>query len=137
MKQVLRISDTEWELMRVLWAEQPLTAAEIITRLAARDPTWHPKTARTLLARLVQKKALDYEPRGRAFAYSPLVSEADCVAAASESFLARVFGGSLRPMLTHLVESEKLTPRDLDELRVLLDKKSADQRKPPRRKALP
>lgn len=117
MKSTPRISDTEWEIMRVVWLKHPLTANEILSRLSG----WHPKTARTLLARLVQKGALDYEARGRTYVYSPLVSETDCVATASESFLDRVFGGSLKPMLAHFVERQKLTRKDLQELDKLLD----------------
>ena len=137
MKTAPRISDTEWELMRVVWARSPATAANIIATLTARDPSWHPKTARTLLARLVQKKALGFQPQGRAYAYIPLVSEADCVAAASESFVERVFGGSFRPMLAHLVERQHLTPQDLDELRILLDKKAPGAPKPQKKRPVP
>ena len=125
MKKVPRISETEWEVMRAVWAGHPATATEIIERLSRADPSWHPKTAKTLLARLVQKKALDYEPQGRSYAYEPLVSERDCVAAASVSFLERVFGGSLKPLLAHFVESRRLTKKDLDELRALLENRSS------------
>ncbi len=121
MRTVPKITDTEWEIMRVVWARHPATAAEIIEQLSATDASWHPKTARTLLARLVRKKALDYEPQGRLYVYEPLVTERECVAAASESFLERVFGGSLKPMLAHFVERQKLTKKDLEELRGLLD----------------
>jgi BlaI family penicillinase repressor len=128
MKVVPRISDTEWEIMRVIWGKHPLTASEVIEALAAIDPSWHPKTVRTLLARLVRKKALDYEAKGRTYVYSPLVSEPECVATASESFLDRVFGGSLRPMLAHFVEKRKLTREDLEELRELLESRSKNRR---------
>src|ERR1041385_2861024 len=121
MKNVPRISDTEWEIMRIIWGRHPLTASEVIERLAANDASWHPKTARTLLARLVRKKALDYKMNGRAYVYSPLVSEEECIATASESFLDRVFGGSLQPMLTHFVEQRKLTRAELEELKRLLE----------------
>ena len=121
MKRIPKISDTEWEIMRVVWAQHPITAADIIARLVAADPTWHPKTARTLLARLVEKKALDYEERGRVYVYEPRVSEEECVAAASGSFVERVFGGSLKPMLVHFIEQRRLTRKELDELRALLD----------------
>jgi BlaI family penicillinase repressor len=121
MKFVPRISDKEWEIMRIIWLKHPLTANEIIEQLAAADSGWHPKTARTLLARLAQKGALGYEARGRTYVYSPLVSEEDCVATASESFLDRVFGGALKPMLAHFVERQKLTRKDLEELGKLLD----------------
>jgi BlaI family transcriptional regulator, penicillinase repressor len=121
MKRVPKISDTEWEIMRVVWAQHPLTAADIITQLTASDPSWHPKTARTLLARLVEKKALGYEERGRVYVYEPRVTEAECVAAASGSFVDRVFGGALKPMLAHFIEQRRLTRKDLDELHALFD----------------
>lgn len=121
MKFAPRISDTEWEIMRIVWAQSPISANDVLERLTVNDPDWHPKTVRTLLARLVQKEALGYEARGRTYVYSPLVSEKECVTMASESFLDRVFGGSLKPMLVHLVERQKLTREDLEELRKLLD----------------
>ena len=129
MKNVPRISDTEWEIMRIVWQKHPVTANEIIDQLAG----WHPKTARTLLARLTQKGALGYEAKGRTYVYSPLVSEEDCVATASESFLDRVFGGSLKPMLAHFVERQKLTRGDLQELQKLLDETPATPPAKPRK----
>lgn len=116
-----RISETEWEVMRAVWQGHPCTAQEVIARLSAHDPTWHPKTAKTLLARLVAKHALAHKPEGRAYRYRPLVSEAECQAHASESFLDRVFGGSLRPMLAHLVERRKLSAAEIRELKRILD----------------
>jgi BlaI family transcriptional regulator, penicillinase repressor len=129
MKRIPKISDTEWEIMRVVWAQHPLTAADIIAQLTAADPSWHPKTARTLLARLVEKKALGYEERGRIYVYEPRVTEAECVAAASGSFVERVFGGSLRPMLVHFIEQRRLSRKDLDELRALFDEPPAPAKK--------
>jgi len=121
MKGIPKISETEWEIMRIVWASHPITAAEIVERLVATDATWHPKTARTLLARLVQKQALDYKPQGRVYVYKPLVTERECVTAASKSFVERVFGGSLKPMLAHFVEQRRLSKSDLAELQRLLD----------------
>ena len=118
-----RISDTEWEIMHVVWRQHPITANEVIERLVAADPSWHPKTARTLLARLVQKKALGYQANGRTYVYSPLLKEEACLAAVSETFLERFFGGSLTPMLAHFVESRKLSAREMAELKDLLKPK--------------
>ena len=123
MKTTPRISDTEWEVMRVIWARHPVTAAEVIAQLQRQDPTWHHKTARTLLARLVQKKAIEYEPRGNLYVYSPLVSERESIAAASESFVARMFGGSLKPMLAHFVQHRKMSRKEIEELKRVLDGK--------------
>lgn len=133
-KIIPRISETEWEVMRAVWANHPATASEIIECLTQGDPSWHPKTAKTLLARLVQKKVLDYEPQGRSYVYEPLVTERDCVAAATGSFLDRVFGGSLKPMLAHFVKSHRLTKHDLDDLKELLESGDGARKEKQRRK---
>lgn len=114
-----RISETEWEVMKVLWAKSPQAAQEIIDTLSARDD-WHPKTVKTLLNRLVKKQALGFRKEGRAYLYWPLVTEKESVAAESDSFLDRVFGGSLKPMLAHFAETRKLSPTEITELKRLL-----------------
>ena len=121
MKPVPRISDTEWEVMKVVWSHAPCSAGQIIEFLVRRDPTWHPKTVKAFLNRLVRKRALGYRKEGRAYFYRPLVKEEDCVDAASTSFLQRVFGGSLKPMLAHFVERQKLSDEEIRELRRLLN----------------
>jgi BlaI family penicillinase repressor len=123
MKKIPRISETEWEVMKVVWAEAPCSAWRIIERLTRADPTWHPKTVKAFLNRLVKKKALGFSKEGRAYLYRPLVLEGECVDAASESFLERVFGGSLRPMLAHFVERKKLSAEEIRQLKRLLEGK--------------
>jgi BlaI family penicillinase repressor len=123
MKRVPRISDTEWELMKVVWAQGPCSAGEIIEALVQRDPSWHPKTIKAFLNRLVRKGALAFRKEGRAYLYHSAVKEEACVEAASRSFLERVFGGSMKPMLAHFVEHKKLAPEEIRELRRLLSQK--------------
>ena len=122
MKKVPRISDAEWSVMKVLWTRSPLTANEVVDVLAP-TTTWKPKTIKTLLNRLVKKRALGYEKKGRAYDYYPLVDEAACVKAASRSFLKRVYGGALRPMLAGLLEDADLSREEIDELKRILDER--------------
>jgi len=124
MKTHPGISEAEWLVMRVCWAAAPISAQDIIERLGA-QADWHPKTVKTLLGRLVKKGALGFKKEGRAYLYHPLVAERDCVTAESKSFLDRVFGGSLHPMLAHFVESKKLSPKEITELKRLLGKTEA------------
>lgn len=108
----------EWEVMKVLWERSPLPASEITA--APSLGVWHPQTVKTLLGRLVRKKAVGYKKRGRAYFYVPLVSEPDCITATSESFLRRVFDGSLMPMVAHFVEHKKLSAKEIEELKRLI-----------------
>ena len=123
MRRIPRISEAEWEVMKVVWKQAPCTANTIITALETTDNSWHPKTVKTLLTRLVQKRALGFKKDGRAYVYRPIVQEKECVDVVSRSFLERVFGGSLRPMLAHFVERQKLSLDEIQELRRLLDER--------------
>jgi len=123
MKATPNITETEWEIMKVVWQRGEASSQEIVDDLVALDKTWHPKTAKTLLNRLVKKKALGFSKVGRAYSYRPLVREEECVGAETESFLDRVFGGAVKPMLAHFVENQKLSKKEIKELRDLLDQK--------------
>ena len=121
MNKIPRISETEWEVMKVVWAASPCTALDVFGSLKTMDSSWHLKTLKTLLARLVQKRALTFKKEGRAYIYRPAVKQTDCVTAASETFLEKVFGGSLRPMIAHFVEHRKLSGREIAELKRVLE----------------
>ncbi|HKQ38450.1 MAG TPA: BlaI/MecI/CopY family transcriptional regulator [Verrucomicrobiae bacterium] len=114
------ITAAEWVVMRTLWSKAPQSTNEVVTGLEDRAE-WKPKTIHTLLARLVQKKALRAEKRGREYVYSPLVRAEECEYEISRSFLGRFFDGELAPFLSRLVEREKLTRQEIEELKRILD----------------
>ena len=120
MKKVPRISETEWQIMKIVWSKGQCTANEILDALNAGE-AWHPKTARTLIGRLVKKRALTYKEEGRAYIYRPGIAEQEAVAHYSQSFLDRVFDGAVAPMLAHFVRNRRLSPGDLQQLREVLD----------------
>jgi len=71
-----------------------MMAREVIAKLATEEK-WHPKTIRTLLARLVKKRVIGYKKAGRAYVYRALIKETDGVRTECQSFLDRVFGGDM------------------------------------------
>lgn len=107
--------------MQVLWGNLPLSAGEIFDALRRNDPSWHPKTAQTLVGRLVKKGVVGFTGKGRSHLYHPRFSAEECADRESQSFLDRVFGGSLKPMLAHFVEHRKLSAREIRELRKILE----------------
>jgi BlaI family penicillinase repressor len=121
MKQIPRISETEWEVMKVVWDKAPCSASQIIEALNQGGSAWHPKTVKAFLNRLVKKKALGFKMDGRSYLYHPLARQEECAEAASVSFLDRVFGGSLKPMLAHFVERKRLSKEEIRELKKLLE----------------
>jgi BlaI family transcriptional regulator, penicillinase repressor len=122
MARTPEISEAEWKVMKLLWKQSPLPAYDIIAALAPAEG-WHPNTIKTLLSRLHKKKVLGTRKYKNLFLYHPLVSEEQCIQAESESFLDRLFDGSVRPLLVHFAKSKKLTKADLDELRKILEEK--------------
>ena len=118
------LSDSEWDVMNVLWsAQSPLAAADVVERLAAvRD--WSPRTVKTLLNRLINKGALAYDLQGKRYLYRPRVSRDQCVRDETRSFLSRVFAGAPGPMLLQFVAQAKLTPDEIEALKRLLDRKA-------------
>jgi BlaI family penicillinase repressor len=126
MKNVPKISDAEWTVMKVLWEKAPLSASKIIDALKG-HVTWSPRTIKTLLNRLVKKGALGFTQEGRIYHYKPIVDETDCARAERSNFLSRVYGGSLTPMLTQFIEDEELTSEEIEALKAILDKKGRDE----------
>lgn len=122
MNKVPRISEAEWEVMRVFWSRQPaLTALEVVDLLGRND--WKPTTVKTLISRLVKKRALGFRESGRVYYYYPLVTREECVRAESHSFLERVYGGALQPMLVNFIRDGRLTEEELADLKRLLEEK--------------
>jgi BlaI family transcriptional regulator, penicillinase repressor len=122
MPLIPRISESEWKVMKVIWASpEPLPSYDVIQAL--RDERWQPRTIKTLLNRLVKKKALDYHKYKNLYLYYAIVSETECLKAESDSFLERCFAGSLQPMLAHFVEQRELTREEIKQLIRILDEK--------------
>ena len=114
-----RISEAEHAVMEALWANSPLSAAEVCEEVC-RERDWTQATVKTLLGRLVQKQAIAAEPDGRRFLYSPLIARADYVGGESRRLVERLFGGKAASLVAHLAEQEALTEDDLAEIEALL-----------------
>jgi BlaI family penicillinase repressor len=122
MGNVPRISEAEWEVMEVLWRKHPLTALEVVRQLASHKE-WKDLTIRSMLGRLVRKKAVGFEAEGNVYHYRPLVTRDQCVQKVSQSFLERVFEGATASLLIHFVEKKSLTHKELAELEAILRQK--------------
>jgi len=122
MKKIPRISEAEWQVMKVLWDQSPRTTYEIVAILS-KTTNWKRETIRTLTNRLIQKKAVGYEPQGSRYHYYPLVSESECIRAETESFAERFEGDSMVPMLAAFVEHAKLSATQIERLKQILEGK--------------
>ena len=122
MNRLPRISDAEWLVMTALWSRPGQTADEVETSLKGKV-TWNARTIRTLINRLLRKHALRFEKEGRKYRYFPAISQDHCVKEERHSFVQRVYGGTVTPMLAAFIEDAKLSADDIDELKRMLDEK--------------
>lgn len=117
-----RITEAERDVMELLWNRSPQSTPEIVEQLGA-SKGWAPRTIRTLLERLVKKKALTLTLEGRRHVFQPKVDRDACVQRESRSFLERVFGGEPASMLISLVRQAELSPDHIRQLREILEEK--------------
>ncbi|WP_420093492.1 BlaI/MecI/CopY family transcriptional regulator [Bacillus mycoides] len=110
--------------MKVLWSKSPQTANEVIQALEG-QMDWNPKTVRTLINRLVQKQVVFSQQKiGRTYMYGPLISQDEYIQVETKSFIKRFYGAALKPLLVNFLQDEKLSSKEIDELKRILDDKS-------------
>ena len=122
MQKLPQISEAEWQVMKVLWDKSPLRANEVVEKLKS-TTDWKPKTIKTLLTRLVKKKALAYKEEKNAYLYYPLVSENECAKEETKTFINRVYDGSLNLLVKSFVEEQRLSGEEIEELKKILEDK--------------
>ena len=116
----ITLSDGEWKIMKLLWKSAPRTIGEIVSELS--DETgWSKTTVFVMLKRLIGKEAVRLDDSGRLHQYYPLIRRTDVTHEETDSFLTRVYDGSIGMMVSSLAGRKALTKEDIDELRRILD----------------
>jgi BlaI family penicillinase repressor len=113
------ISDSEWQILKVLWERSPLTLPEILCAL--KETGWSNTTIQTFLSRLVKKGAVATERRGKGYLYTPVVAREACQTDETKAFVDRVFDGSLKELVLRFAK-DKLSDAELEELKRLVDR---------------
>ena len=115
-----RISEAEHAVMEALWTRAPLTAAEVCEEVCD-DRDWTLATVKTLLSRLVAKRAVTTEADGKRFLYSPVLKRGNYLGGESRRLVDRLFGGRAASLVAHLAADEALTDADIAEIEALLE----------------
>lgn len=123
----MKISEAESRVMETLWASTTPRSAEDIVAAIADAQEWQEATVKTLLNRLLKKRAIAAQRDGRRYLYRPLVKRGDYVLAESRSLLDRLYGGRVAPLVAHFSERSKLTKKDIAEIRALIEELDRDQ----------
>lgn len=120
MKRPLSISDAELEVLKELWLESALSARQLTERLQLRTE-WSEPTIKTLLLRLLQKKAVSRIARDKVFVYTAMVSQEEYRYTAGRNLLDRLFNGVAGELLTCLVRNDAISKSEIEDLKKLLD----------------
>ena len=109
-------------IMQFLWSNGRATAREITDALNQSEPIAH-STVQTLLRTLKDKGSIAHEVDGRTFVFIPLVKEDKYKRNAAGDLLHRVFGGDVRSLVAHLLQNEKVSRKELDEIRRMIEER--------------
>lgn len=119
------ISDSEWEVMRIIWTLEPVSSTKIIQELQAKK-NWSESTIKTLLRRLVKKELLTTTKEGRHFIYSANVNQTQVMTEAAEELLNRMCDMHKGEVLLQLIANSPISKSDLSKIKEIIATKKKD-----------
>jgi len=120
-----RVSGAESRIMEALWARGPLTAEDLVREVGAAQD-WGEATVKTLITRLLKKKAIASAREGGRARYTPLLTREDYVTGESQGLLDRLFGGQVAPLVAHYARHRALSPEQIARLKSLIAELETD-----------
>ena len=118
-RESISLSEAEWKVMEELWSCAGATGRELCERME-RLCSWNRSTTLTLLRRMEAKGAVEGAQEGSVKMFRPLIRREDAALRETESFLSRVYHGSLSMMVSTLSRKQALSQKEIDELYALL-----------------
>lgn len=116
------ISDSEWEVMRIIWTLEPVSSTKIIQELQAKKD-WSESTIKTLLRRLVNKNLLNTKKEGRRFIYSAKVNQTQVMTEAAQELLDRMCDMHKGEVLLQLLIDSPISKEDLGKIKQKISEK--------------
>lgn len=116
------ISDSEWEIMRIIWTIEPVSSTKIIQELQAKKD-WSESTIKTLLRRLVNKNLLNTTKEGRHFVYSAKVNQAQVMTEAAQELLDRMCNMHKGEVILQLLADSPISKSDLAKMKQIINQK--------------
>lgn len=120
-RMLLELTEAEWAIMKVVWQNQPCAAGTVQESLAE-EKGWAYSTVKTTMDRMVNKGLLEIEKVRHVQLFSTKINKTQARKGEFHKMLKRAFDGALGPMVQYLVENEKLSGDELQQLRQLVGK---------------
>lgn len=116
------LTEHELEIMQIVWQRPTVTVRDVYEELLKRRKIAY-TTVMTMLGILEEKGFLKKNQGEKAYVYRPAQPKSKVVGSMVNDFVSRVFDGSAKPLLMHLVENEHLSQEELDEIARLMKEK--------------
>ncbi len=116
MNTIKKLPDAEFEIMKVIWANDPPITTSIIMEQLGKAKEWKAQTVITLMLRLVDRGFLQTEKKGKERLYFPLINKEDYLKFETGDFMERFHGNSFASLVAALYDGNRLKEDDLDEL---------------------
>lgn len=116
MERMKKLPDAEFDIMKVVWANDPPITTNIIMEQLGNEKGWKAQTVISLMLRLVERGFLNTEKRGKERVYYPLISKEDYLKFETSNFMKQYHDNSLLDLVNTLYTDKALTKKDIDEL---------------------
>lgn len=122
MKKINKLSDTEFEVMKIAWEYDPPITTTLVMERLGRHKNWKSPTVLSLMQRLVDKGFLRTEKNSKERRYYPIVDRDSYLAKETQTFMKNYHNNSLRSFVEMLFQDEEIKQSDADELLAALEK---------------
>jgi predicted transcriptional regulator len=116
MEKMKKLPDAEFEIMKVVWANEPPITTNIVMRQLGNERAWKAQTVISLMLRLVERGFLRTEKNGKERAYFALINRDDYLKFETGNFMKQFHGNSFIHLVNTLYDDQALTNEDIDEL---------------------
>jgi predicted transcriptional regulator len=123
------VTDAELALLQALWDGGPATIRQLTDAIYPGGTVAQYATVQKLLDRLEEKAFVRRDRTGAAHVFTAAVGREDLIGRRLQDMAEKLCGGSLTPLLTHLVKARRLSARERRELRDLIDEEDQGDRK--------
>ena len=118
----VELTAAEWAIVKAVWQKEPTTAPEVQETLS-KQTGWTYSTVRTLMDRMVAKGLLTSEKLRNLTLYRSVVTRTQAQVGELRYALKHAFNGALTPMVQCLIDSEKLTAAELEQIEQVIREK--------------
>lgn len=124
------VTDAELAVLEILWRDGPATTRRLTDLLYPQGGSAHYATVQKLLERLESKAYVEHRREVTPHTFLAAVGREELIGRRLQATAEKLCGGSLTPLLMHLVKANALSARERQELRSLIDDLDPTKRPP-------